>query len=182
MGGIISLERENRIVISATIYTDLQSYASAKQAAQFWNNRKNDKYESKTIEYAIFVAVKKNIKPYVLNNDANTYIVNSKLVNKVVNGDTAAGAAVEHKHAYVHKDYSITKPGSLFREKSTTGAHEIGHLLGMNHARTGVMSPKQDSNRSNNVLQENINQMMNSEYGQKDLVTRIYELYKKIIR
>ena len=44
---------------------------------------------------------------------------------------------------------------------SNTGAHEMGHALGMDHASEGIMTPtSNDENRSRPIPQENIDQMI----------------------
>lgn len=65
---------------------------------------------------------------------------------------------------------------------STTGAHEIGHTLGMKHSKSGIMSESQDINRSEVVTQKNITEMLESERGKpgfmKFLINWIYSLYE----
>ncbi|MCM1176395.1 MAG: hypothetical protein NC335_01425 [Bacteroides sp.] len=51
---------------------------------------------------------------------------------------------------------------------STTGPHEIGHTLGMEHKETGIMSQRQDEMRTYDVPQENIDEMVKSSYGIDD--------------
>ena len=53
----------------------------------------------------------------------------------------------------------------------------------MSDVTKGIMSKSQDNNRTNEVLQENIQQMMASEKGNTDFWTRmlnlIYEFYEQ---
>ena len=49
----------------------------------------------------------------------------------------------------------------------------------MSHVTKGIMSKSQDNNRTNEVLQENIQQMMASEKGNTDFWTRMLNLIYK---
>ena len=60
---------------------------------------------------------------------------------------------------------------------STTGAHEIGHTLGMTHTDTGIMSKSQNEYRTNEVKQENLRQMLQSESGEIDIITKIFNMF-----
>ena len=53
----------------------------------------------------------------------------------------------------------------------------------MEHSASGIMSESQDNNRTPEVTAENIEQMMSSSAGSEmtvDLITRVYEILKKI--
>lgn len=82
------------------------------------------------------------------------------------------GETIKLKSVYVKEEYSIKRPNSS--EPSSTAAHEIGHILGMDDADTGIMSRSQDNNRTTNVNEENIKQMMNSTNGKKDIISRLF--------
>ena len=174
--------RKNTIYISAVYYTDGNSKKSAKQAVAFWNKRKGDTYTDESgktyqIKYELIVAdkgvnmEKQSDKKY---SDKNTYNVNDKLVKS----PNATGQTNNGKHVSVRKSYSINKPGS--KEASTTGAHEIGHTLGMDHKESGIMSKSQDENRTPAVPQENINEMVESDRGKNDILSSLFQLINKI--
>ena len=174
-------ERRRTITIEATVYTNTKSLESANQAAEFWNNRTSDSYNGKTIIYEInvqpagdgFLSNQQNH-----NNCANTYEVNSKkLAEKAPHGEDATGYTNnETGEMYVRDDFATTKPNS--EEKSTTGAHEFGHMLGMKHKDKGIMTESQNEYRTNDVLQSNIDEMMNSNEGHRDLISTIFLLFK----
>lgn len=163
--------RKNTIYISARYYTDSKSEMSAKQAIKFWNKRLGDTYTNESgkiykIRYILTVAnvgadmSKKDPKEKYIDN--NVYNVNDELVKK----STSAGQTNNRKHIFVRKSYSMTKPGT--KKESTTGAHEIGHTLGMTDKETGIMSKAQDGNRTSDVTQEDIKEMMESANGEND--------------
>ena len=75
--------------------------------------------------------------------------------------------------------YALTRPDG---KPSSTSAHEIGHTLGMSHEEQGIMSERQDENRSSMVTDVNIKEMMSSSAGEEirvDLITRLYDFFKK---
>ena len=63
--------------------------------------------------------------------------------------------------------YGSTGVVASSTEGSTTGAHEIGHTLGMLEGE-GIMHQVQDDNRTMTVSQESIGQMLNSKAGITD--------------
>ncbi len=79
----------------------------------------------------------------------------------------------------VRTSYAIDKPDT--KEESTTGAHEIGHTLGIEHKETGIMSEAQDENRTTDVSQENINEMIKSNRGTNDIFSYLFQFINKII-
>lgn len=105
---------------------------------------------------------------------SNTYeIVNS------FNSSQRVGITEDKRNIKVLDAFSKTFPNS--DKASTTGAHEIGHTLGMNHSEQGIMSPSQDEKRTNTVTQENLRQMINTDKGNTGflsiLINFIFNVY-----
>ena len=72
---------------------------------------------------------------------------------------------------------SAAGPAQTRLQQSTTGAHEIGHTLGMTHTDTGIMSESQNEYRTDEVQQENLRQMLQSESGEIDIITKIFNMF-----
>ncbi len=166
--------RRNTIYISAVYYTDEKSMTSAKQAVSFWNSRTGDTYTDESgkvynikYELSLLELGTTRLKEKSENKTSNTYIVNDEgLIS-----ENTAGQTDEKFNITIRKSYSITKPGT--KERSTTGAHEIGHSLGMDHKETGIMTKAQDENRTSDVPQENINEMVQSNRGTDDWLSKL---------
>jgi len=180
--------RRNTIIVSATIYTNSSSKKSADQAARFWNNRTGDNYQGKSIKYEITVIDCGNLLKNESDSDKsrfNTYEVNSKKVDEKYNLELygpSVGITADNIHTIVKKEYSETLPNS--RKPSTTGAHEIGHILGIDsHSERGIMSPCQDKNRTSEVTSTNIQEMMTSKNNtiNKGLIRKLIESYDEWI-
>lgn len=83
------------------------------------------------------------------DNTGNTYSIGSVTQDK--EGYTVNGTTAKNKYVTVTEDSRNTN----------TGQHELGHTLNMDHTEEGVMAPvSSDSNVSNEVTQENIDQMI----------------------
>ena len=140
----------NTIYISATYSANLKSNPSAQSAIAFWNNRKND---SVTIE-------------------GKTYRIKYKLSELDAGNTDESGRVIKVKESWADTNDK--------GKKSTTGAHEIGHTLGMHHDETGIMTPYQDESRTDEVTQQNLLQMMESGRGipeSLNVVDRIQQFF-----
>lgn len=81
------------------------------------------------------------------------------LVDNSFFDEPSTTGATDHrkKSIKVREDYSIVNPQT--GEISTTGAHEVGHALGLKHENTGIMSNLQDESRSDYVSENNLNNL-----------------------
>lgn len=73
----------------------------------------------------------------------------------------------------VNSKYSLVIPGT--NTQSLTGAHELGHLLGIKgHIDNTLMSTSPDSNRTSSITQEQINAIVESEKGHNDFMSSFF--------
>ena len=107
-----------------------------------------------------------------MDKQTNTY----ELVDSFDKKDRA-GATENKKKIQVLKSYAIYRNGSSIQ--STTGAHEIGHILGMHDSEYGIMSESQDENRTDDVTKENIKQMLSSDSGYQDFITSVIMFFRQ---
>jgi RHS repeat-associated protein len=181
--------RKNTKIVKATIYTNKRSYKSARKAANFWNNKKGLKYTStkgKTynVEFDITV-VKTNKEGERLRNDANTdssgnsYEITEELGTTGERlGRKAVGVTDERTRSHMK-----VLPE---REDADTGAHEVGHILGLDHSEEGIMTETcNDPNRSDEVSQDEVDQIIESDQERHPTKTKIetfIESVKSILR
>ena len=143
------------ITIRAMYFTDEASAESANNAVKFWNDL-NGQYTMDglpvkfdfTVSVVTSAEIPKGVKAesYIrgkanMTISGNTYMLdNIPDVNK--NGETNSGRLV-----------------TVDKERAThlTGAHEIGHTVGLQHSNAGLMTPaSSDSNRSKKVSKGDI--------------------------
>lgn len=168
----------DRIVVSAMIFADKRSVKSAKQAANFWNKRKDSYYvgsKKYLVEYNIVVSPVSSYNN-LSGDNSNRYSVESanSLVSRAHPGAYDAGqtTGVTKNLIYVDERYAELLPNS--KVKSSTGAHEIGHFLGIHgHEENTIMSEYQDEKRALSVNQEQVNEIIESEFGTDDLLHKI---------
>ena len=171
--------RGRSIIISAHYYVkryDKESYRSAIIATDFWNKRKDTYISPSGIRYSVMynlsVEVVDNLDTF--QNHNNTY----QVVKSLDERPNASGASKHKRTIYVLESYSLFLPKT--KKISTTGAHEIGHTLGMSHDYYGIMSESQDQHRTNEVTSKNIRQMLESGEGIQDILTSIINIISKV--
>ncbi|MEO6883113.1 MAG: hypothetical protein ABI199_03710 [Bacteroidia bacterium] len=168
--GVYTNHDTKTIIIKATYYTqkgDKDSYNSAVQATQYWNNqsgkfqyevgsgndkvRYNIKFEltvkqSANPEYDAIIEGKDSKGNYL--GESNIYSVkkddNPVFVDPKVKDEGGAGVTYQNgTHIAVQKSYEST---------DGVGAHEVGHTLGIDHKENGLMTVSvNDQNHSNSV-------------------------------
>lgn len=158
----------NEVVIQATLYVLPNALESARLASNYWNNRRKDSYVRNGVSYSI----KYEISLAPISDDLkmqddywNTYKVvphgSLDSVKKPGEKSTGHAGGIKNNKIQIDEDYSILYRG----HKSSTGAHEIGHLLGLKHKDGTLMSERQDDQRKLIIDQELINMMMESDFG-----------------
>ena len=166
----------NTIYISATYSANLKSNPSAQSAIAFWNNRKNDSVtiEGKTyrIKYKLSVKEDRFNRGTRIADNSYSVLPDSKLSELDAGNTDESGRVIKVKESWADTNDK--------GKKSTTGAHEIGHTLGMHHDETGIMTPYQDESRTDEVTQQNLLQMMESGRGipeSLNVVDRIQQFF-----
>ena len=152
----------HNITISATYYALSNSYESAKHAVDIINQQSgNFSYEVDGISYSVSFNLNAidigsndiaDLNIAYINDPteyANTYQVVSddiKRMDSNTNGKTFGG-----------KDIMVKKSRSM----TETGAHEIGHTLGLLHNEFGLMTSESSSyNRGESLLKNDIKEMI----------------------
>jgi RHS repeat-associated protein len=160
----LNIDNESAIItISATYYTTNQDAESAQKAADYWNNQsdkfiyraKNKKDKSETKDYTIKFDMK-----VVSTGDANDYNKKRSLIFPKMNADKGKSSNAYFVRSDDDLDADVngrTIGGSLIEVKESkkntdTGAHEVGHSLGLDHSFSGLMTPgDNDPDRSQEI-------------------------------
>jgi len=160
-------KKSKTIKISATYYATSSDISSANQSAAFFNNLsgtytytvgKGNASSSYTVVFdlkVVEVAVNSKIGEMgslnvALGSDksgeGNIYkVVSDSKLGDNTNGTTMGGNFIQVKDA---------------RRTTGTGAHEMGHTLGLVHNTSGLMTPSStDSNHSNSVNKRDVKDM-----------------------
>ena len=172
--------RAKTIYVNMFIYADKNSLESASRAATYWNNRGEDTYtHNKTtyqIKYNIRVIEAKSQQDLDANNSYN--VVKGILKND--DGLEKAGYTDLSKNSItIQEKYSLMKPDT--NESSSTGAHEIGHLLGIDkHSNGTLMSAYQDENRTLDLNQNQINAIVESPKGHDDFLSVLFNFLNSL--
>ena len=176
--------KKNTKTIKATLYTNTRSYNSAKKAANFWNNKKGFKYTSKKgKEYDVkfdIIVVKTNKEGEDLRNEANSEnsgnsyeITNDLGKTKKKPGRKAVGTTDERTRSHIK-----VLPE---REDADTGAHEVGHILGLDHSEEGIMTEtSNDPHRSDEVSQDEVDQIIEADQERHPTRTRVESFIESV--
>ena len=153
---------KNKIVIVARYIHNSDSRESASQAVGFWNNKKGVTYTEDGKTYKIHFKLSTELRGIVYDSiDKMTGMYDQDYVYYVEPqkemGIDEAGSYDNRHVIKVREDYSINTPTG---KTSTTGAHEIGHTLEMDHKKVGIMTESQSEDRTSDVPEENIKEMM----------------------
>ena len=152
-------QENNRITIAATYYATTQDMTSAQQSVDYWNNQSgNFTYQTKdggnyTVDFsltAVEVQTDASMSAGQIRGALNTalsgdisgagnvfQVVGNSDLGENINGTTSGGNFIRVKDA---------------QKTADTGAHEVGHTLGLTHSSSGLMTPSSTDNRRSGDL------------------------------
>ncbi|MFV0547041.1 MAG: RHS repeat-associated core domain-containing protein, partial [Bacteroides sp.] len=155
----VHFDHDNQTVtIKATYHASSTDIASAQQSASFWNNQSGN--------YTYIIGKGDNAATYTVNFELTATEVAIDLAGSELgqlNSALSADKRGEGNVYHVVSDSDLssntngtTSGGNYVRVKDTrkttdTGAHEVGHTLGMGHTGDGVMTSISSSSRTNNT-------------------------------
>ena len=166
--------RRNSVIVSTTIYGDKKSIKSVGQAVRGWRNRTNDTYTINGKTYKVYydIRIEETSSIEIMKKaGSNTYMLFDEVrygeddegKKYIITGETNP----EKNTIEVYSPYSINKPKS--EENSSTGEHEVGHLLGINgHIEGTLMSKSQNEGRTSTLVQSQIDAIIQSTEGHDD--------------
>ena len=154
--------------------SNIDEKRSAEQATEIWNRRKDSYVDPSGKKYTIVYSLRVT-DTYHASKEDNTYAIAPP--NELSSNE--AGKTKYQKEIYIDEDYLFTNPET--KQVSSTGAHEIGHTLGMGHDERGIMSRSQRENRTNELTQKNIEDMLTSTAGITEQLSFIERVWDKIV-
>ena len=157
----------NTVTVYATYYTNASSRASADQAVATINNQSgNFTYTVGKGESATTYTV--NFQLDVVEVPAVSGISEKNAVLSATNADKSgqANAYLVVPNSEFDENTSGSATGNSIKVKesaqdTSTGAHEVGHTLGMIHDTDGLMTPaRTDPNRTENLNKTGVKDMI----------------------